>query len=520
MNRSDNAAGFYGKLPSHGDFLSRRLPRQFIEPWDHWLQDCVAASREQLGKRWLDTFLFSPIWQFGLPPGLCGEDAWAGVLMPSVDKVGRYFPLTLAAKVKTTELRPLFDPACGWFDALTQLALSSLEYGFDLQRFDLDLEQLCLHDFLGEHAGKMPAYPLISSSAKQAFQFELPSDQETPQAFDELGKILRDRFLLHCSIWRSSAGEDKSASVLFCEGLPPLDAYVGFLNGDWPQRGWQFSSTQVIKKTQVPADKPATGNLTDDKPIRPSAANDTERTKLMTKWQSYGMSVVGLKRKLNEDAILQRSDVGLWAVADGMGGHSAGDIASQALVTALAKIRPFEDLEYYSEQVASNLQAVNRQLQYMANERGHGNIIGCTVVVLLIAGEQFRYLWAGDSRLYRYRHGELEQLTLDHSLYNEAISQGLSPTDGSLEEGRGNIITRAVGADSQLQLDFGQGQVLPGDLFVLSSDGLDKELSRADIAGFCNSASVEDITRNLIREAENRGGRDNISVIVIKESPV
>jgi serine/threonine protein phosphatase PrpC len=236
----------------------------------------------------------------------------------------------------------------------------------------------------------------------------------------------------------------------------------------------------------------------------------------MAKWQSYGMSVVGLKRKLNEDAILQRSDVGLWAVADGMGGHSAGDVASQALVAALAKIRPFEDLEYYSEQVASNLQAVNRQLQHMANERGNGNIIGCTVVVLLIAGEQFRYLWAGDSRLYRYRQGELEQLTLDHSLYNEAISQGLLPTDGSIEEGRGNIITRAVGADSQLQLDFGQGQVLPGDLFVLSSDGLDKELSRADIADFCNSASVEDITRNLIREAENRGGRDNISVIVVK----
>lgn len=533
MSRSDHAAGFYGKLPSHGDFLSRRLPRQFIEPWDHWLQGCVAASSEQLGKNWLDSFLFSPVWQFGLPPGLCGEDAWAGVLMPSVDKVGRYFPLTLAAKVKTTQLRQLFDPACGWFAALTQLALSSLEYEFDLQRFDADLERLCLLDFLGEQISKIPVYPLIGSSAKLAFQFELPSEQETSQAFDELGETLRDRFLAQCSIWRSSASDDESASLLFCEGLPPLDAYVGFLNGDWPQRGWQFSRAKVVKRTPDMTDKLATSHSTNDRSTQQLTTNNsfninqqtntepadlTEKANLMAKWQSYGMSVVGLKRKLNEDAILQRSEVGLWAVADGMGGHSAGDIASQSLVAALAKIRPFEDLEYYSEQVASNVQAVNRQLQQMANERGNGNIIGCTVVVLIMASEQFRYLWAGDSRLYRYRQGELEQLTLDHSLYNEAISQGLSPMDGSLEEGRGNIITRAVGADPQLQLDFGHGEVLSGDLFILSSDGLDKELSHADIASFCSNDSVENITRNLIQEAESRGGRDNISVIVVKAS--
>lgn len=531
MSRPDNVPGFYGKLPSHGDFLSRRLPRQFIEPWDQWLQGCITASSERLGKRWLDTFLFSPIWQFGLAPGLCGEDAWAGVMMPSVDKVGRYFPLTLAAKIDANQLRPLFDPACGWFDALAELALSSLEYEFDLQRFDRDLERLCLRDFLSDQSAQMPAHPLISHSAKLAFQFKLPNDQETPQAFVELGETLSERFLAHCSIWRTSAGEDKTANVLFCEGLPPLDAYVGFLNGDWPQHGWQFSSFQLVQKTPQVVALPANSNRADDRQILPlmtntavdlkqqvltEVSNLTEKVGMMAKWQSYGLSVVGLKRKLNEDAILQRSDVGLWAVADGMGGHSAGDVASQSLVAALEKIRPFDDLEYYSEQVASNLQAVNRQLLQMAKGRGDGHIIGCTVVVLLIAGARFRYLWAGDSRLYRYRQGKLEQLTLDHSLYNEAISQGLSPMDGSLEEGRGNIITRAVGADAQLQLDFGQGEVLSGDLFILSSDGLDKELSHADIAGFCSNGTVEDVTRNLILEAESRGGRDNISVIAVK----
>lgn len=533
MSRPDFPAGFYGKLPSHGDFLSRRLPRQFIEPWDQWLQGGIAASREQLGAAWLDTFLFSPIWQFTLAPGLCGDDAWAGVLMPSVDKVGRYFPLTLAAKVPSRQLTALFDPACGWFDALSELALSSLEYEFDLQRFDADLERLCLYDFLRDEPVQAPSRLLQSASGKLAVQFQLDNDGETPQAFAELGDMLKERFLGRSSVWRSAGGEDEKASLLMCEGLPPLDAYVGFLNGEWPRRGWQFTSAKLNNKptpaleiSNPPARKNPEPPPEDTKRIAttPVNADPAKYFKMLeaalqaqtSQRQSFGLSVVGLRRKLNEDAILLRGDAGLWAIADGMGGHSAGDVASQALVEALAKIPPVDDLEHYSEQVASSLQLVNRQLLELAEKRGSAGIIGSTIVVLLITGKQFGYLWAGDSRLYRYRQGELKQLTLDHSLYNEAISQGVYPQDGSLEEGRGNVITRAVGADPQLQLDWGQGEICPGDLFILSSDGLDKELSRDDIAGFCNDGTVESITRSLINEAELRGGRDNISVIAVK----
>ena len=93
-------AGFFGKLPKHGDFLSRRLPRAFTDPWDRWLQNAIADSREQMAEDWLNIYLTSPIWRFALSPGLCGDNAWAGVLMPSVDRVGRYFPLTLAAPLE------------------------------------------------------------------------------------------------------------------------------------------------------------------------------------------------------------------------------------------------------------------------------------------------------------------------------------------------------------------------------------------------------------------------------------
>ena len=536
MTSFENVAGFYGKLPSHGDFVSRRLPRQFVEPWDQWLQNGIAASHEQLGKNWLDTFLVSPIWHFGLAPGLCGEDAWAGVMMPSVDRVGRYFPLTLAAKVERTQLSLLFDPACGWFEALTQLAFSSLDYQFDLQAFDDGLQSLRLTDFLP--ASTTPSETFQSSSARLAFRFELGGDRDTPRAFAELAEKLKERFLVSCSYWRSNASDENKSSLLFCEGLPPIDAYVGFLNGDWPERGgWQLFSCRLPELSPNDVDKRplVTGSerilpVNQETLDQTNGAGENEETLAVISeepldsatdntepWRSFGLSVVGLRRRLNEDAILDRGDIGLWAVADGMGGHSAGDVASKTLVKALSGIPQIDDLEHFSEQVASVIHGVNHSLLQMAHNRGYGHIIGSTIVVLLMAGKEFRYLWAGDSRLYRYRHGKLEQLTQDHSLYNESICQGLPPSDGSFEQGRGNIITRAVGADVQLQLDWGQGALQEGDLFLLCSDGIDKELSHEDIASICAEGdAVHDIVDRLVREAENRGGRDNISAIVVR----
>lgn len=537
MSRPDQVTGFYGKLPSHGDFLSRRLPRQFIEPWDQWLQGGLAASREQLGRQWLDTFLVSPIWQFALSPGLCGGEAWAGVMMPSVDKVGRYFPLTLAAKIDQYRLTGLFEPGCGWFEALSRLALSTLDYDFDLQAFDERLESTRLDDFLAAEAASSGEQAMASGSARLAFQFRLDDERDTPQAFAELGDKLASRFLAHSSYWRSAATEDDKPVLLLCEGMPPVDAYIGFLNGQWPQRGWHFSSSKLIG-TAGPGiagnapDNPAASMVSATQeavqaPIQqageqlgaePGAIAPLDEN--TAEWESCALSVVGMRRKLNEDAVLDRADAGLWAVADGMGGHSAGDVASQALVKALARIPRIDDPEHYSEQVASCLHTVNRDLLQLAESRGYGQIIGSTVVVLLISGREFRYLWAGDSRLYRYRQGELQQLTADHSLYNESISLGLSPLDGSLEQGRGNVITRAVGADAQLQLDCGQGRIEAGDVFILCSDGIDKELSHAEIAASCAAGSARDIAHSLVRQAEDKGGRDNISVIAVRRNEI
>ena len=133
-------AGWYGKLPALGDFASRRLPASFVALWDEWLQRSIAASRDQLGERWLGIYLKSPMWRFALMPRVCGPTFWTGVMMPSVDRVGRYFPLTLALP-----LAPAFDVlglvtgAHAWFDAIEQIALATLRADFDADALELAL---------------------------------------------------------------------------------------------------------------------------------------------------------------------------------------------------------------------------------------------------------------------------------------------------------------------------------------------------------------------------------------------
>ena len=134
-------SGFFGKIPSHGDFVTRELPRAFLDVWDRWLQECIAASKSRLGERWLDVYLTSPIWRFTLAPGICGASAWAGVLMPSVDRVGRYFPLTIAAPLEA-DVNALLVPGRmdAWLDAVEAIALHAL----DDDRFDAGAVQAAL----------------------------------------------------------------------------------------------------------------------------------------------------------------------------------------------------------------------------------------------------------------------------------------------------------------------------------------------------------------------------------------
>ena len=141
LTEAGGGAGIFGKLPWLGDFVTRRLPRSFVEPWDSWLQAGMAAAREALGETWLDSFLTAPVWRFLLPAGSAGPAA-AGVLMPSVDRVGRYFPLTLAVTLDSDPPPEAALTAAPWFDTIENAALAALEDSVAAEDWEAAVERI------------------------------------------------------------------------------------------------------------------------------------------------------------------------------------------------------------------------------------------------------------------------------------------------------------------------------------------------------------------------------------------
>lgn len=232
-------------------------------------------------------------------------------------------------------------------------------------------------------------------------------------------------------------------------------------------------------------------------------------------WSSASRTDVGAVRELNEDAILELPDRGLWVVADGMGGHAAGDFASGAVVSGLASIPQPEDPGDFLTDVRQCLQMVNRQLGDEARNR-HEQVIGSTVVALLLFAGHGVVVWAGDSRAYRFRQGELTQLTRDHSHVDELVSLGLITPQEAEGHPAANVITRAVGAAGHLDLDTETLAIEKGDRFLLCSDGLYRELDADEIKAGLALHDCRQSCDALVDAALARGARDNVSVVVVR----
>ena len=224
---------------------------------------------------------------------------------------------------------------------------------------------------------------------------------------------------------------------------------------------------------------------------------------------------VGLVRKVNEDSIVALPDLGIWAVADGMGGHFGGDFASQSVIDALLALP--RDLKAADLVVAARaaLQSAHATIQ-AESRRQDDAIIGATVALLAIAEGHFLCLWAGDSRLYRLRGGQLDMISLDHSVVGEMVMAGKLTWDEAEEHQLANRITRAVGVGAKLEIDKRRGEVAPGDRFLLCSDGLTKYASQATLTRMIGEGPIEALAETLIRVALDGGASDNVSVIAIE----
>ena len=486
-------AGFYGKLPSHGDFVRRRVSDAFVDAWDDWLRECLAASRTALGDRWLDVYLTSPAWRFVCGPGACGPSAILGLMAPSVDRVGRYFPLTLVVQLPeyvsliaaATDAEPFFDRA----ERLVIETLAADEVDFDA--FDEGVEQLA--ELLAPL--RVPPPVAIAADAVSVFrdpaqpwQMPIGSPEQLTAVFGQLLSLQLSAVYSPLTLWWTEGSALVDPRCLMTRGLPPADAFSALLDGSWSGSPWR------AVPMQLEPDPTFRGALLEEAtPLRFRSAAATD---------------VGRARTNNEDGFVDRPEAGVWAVADGLGGHSDGEMASQMVCDALTDFEPNGAFDESITSAQQKMGEVNDHLLRIAERSVFTNGSGSTVVMLLARGIRAAVLWAGDSRAYRWRSGRLQRLSQDHSLMAEA--------DSPLPESIANVITRAVGLEPGLTLDVYRDTVQPRDRFLLCSDGLTKVVPEALISEWMGEGDPQAAVDGLIRTTLEAGAPDNVTVLVVE----
>lgn len=236
----------------------------------------------------------------------------------------------------------------------------------------------------------------------------------------------------------------------------------------------------------------------------------------VTDWQIASQTHCGNVRRINEDSLLVQQHFPLLAIADGMGGHQAGDIASQMLINQLANLPLDDGLPQAESQVSQAILTGNAEIIQYGERNLQGQTIGTTVVVMLARGTRGTCLWAGDSRLYRFRGARLQQLSEDHSYVEELVKSGQLRPEDARNHPNANIITRTVGVDPNLEVAQLHFRIAPKDTFLLCSDGLYNEASPEELTQALKAEDIYRASDQLLNLCLHRTARDNISFIIAR----
>lgn len=241
--------GVFGKLPSHGDFVMRNLAPVFVNSFDQWLQHYVAGAQEQIGADWLNIYLTSPIWRFALSAGTIDGNAWAGIMMPSVDRVGRYFPLMIAVDMSAAA-NPLevMSAEDAWFGRIEDLALRALEGELDLEALLAELADV--EGFIGSVYQKRAEAFAPGGLAAEAVQVDMGVEGQSPAfVYGHMLDALLVQSLDSYSVW-STQGSELIDPCLFCsQGLPAIGKMPSMMDGQWQARGW--SQPYILSKAEL-----------------------------------------------------------------------------------------------------------------------------------------------------------------------------------------------------------------------------------------------------------------------------
>lgn len=480
--------GFFGKLPSHGDFISRGVRDGFLNAWDAWVQRVLVGSRQQLGDRWLQLYMTSPLWRFVLSEDVIDGACWAGVLMPSVDRVGRHFPFTIVAELPPrTPWLAWADTQMLWFTRIEQAALELLEQ--DLLDLDASAARLpvpVVRDLMPARPGTMNAPGGWSGELREASELTMAL---AGTLVDQARAALRP-----VSLWWTTGSDQVAPRWQLLQGLPSDGDFTAMLGGlSQPAGPATVRPQATAQRSPVLAAQPEV-----------PAVEPPPEARRALQWSGAGTTHRGHTRDTNQDAWLGRNEAGCWVVADGMGGHQSGDRASRLVIEGInAKLVSRDSLDALCRQVVDGARAAHAMLRVGVHPDSAGVEAGSTVVALVALRNSACVLWAGDSRLYRWRGGRFEVLTRDHVAYDDP-------------ERLSSEITRAVGADTTLELEVRELAAERGDRYLLCSDGVHGALADAELAGIMESASDPATACRSIEAAVLAGpARDNLTAVVV-----
>ncbi|MCP3686983.1 MAG: serine/threonine-protein phosphatase [Gammaproteobacteria bacterium] len=233
---------------------------------------------------------------------------------------------------------------------------------------------------------------------------------------------------------------------------------------------------------------------------------------------SHGVTHTGYVRTKNEDSILLFDEEGIWLVADGMGGHHAGDFASQTITKNMGLYQQQQTLENSILLLEENILNSNAIIREKSSKLGPNATIGSTVVCTYLWQDFLFVLWAGDSRLYRYRENEVERLTDDHSYVEELVRMGKIEAKDAESHPAANVVLKAVGIDDELCMEFDYFEIQSNDIYIICSDGLYKDLDEKSISSVIsdNMDDMKSLSETLLANSLDAGGTDNTSIIALK----